>query len=213
MAKWNKQYDHESLRDERQYGFYWYSGLWHVIRPILIVLTAMVLVFGVGSSVYSVIDEKFISAVDPNDQTEIAFSVQTGQSLTRVSNNLADAGIIKNRSVFKYYCDFAGLGQKIQAGDYQLKKSMNIFQIAEKLTTGDGKPMTTTITIIPGWTVENIAAKLVEQGVFKDTADFLKLCKTGEGLNDYYFIQDELKTQRRERTQVPAGRVPRPQYL
>ena len=72
---------------------------------------------------------------------------------------------------------------------------MNIFQIAEKLTTGDGKPMTTLITVIPGWTVEDIANKLVQQGVLKDSAEFLELCRTGKGLTDYTYIQDELKTQ------------------
>ncbi|HNW87276.1 MAG TPA: endolytic transglycosylase MltG [Candidatus Limiplasma sp.] len=196
MAKHRRDYDHESLRDERQYGFYWYSGLWNVIRPILIVLTALVLVFGLASGIYQQIEEKYISAVAPDDTAQIPFSVENGQSLTRVANNLMSAGIIKNQSVFKYYCDFAGLGQKIQAGDYQLSKSMNIFQIAEKLTTGDGKPMTTTITVIPGWTVEDIAAMLVEKGVFKTTDAFLQLCRSGEGLSDYYFIQDELKTAR-----------------
>lgn len=196
MAKRNRQYDHESLRDERRYGFYWYSGLWNVLRPILVGLTALVLVFGLCSTLYGKIDEKYISAVDPRDATEIPFTVESGQSLTRVSANLATAGIIKNQTVFKYYCDFAGLGQKIQAGDYQLTRSMNIFQIAEKLTTGDGKPMTTVITLIPGWTVEDIGAYLVKEGVFKDAADFLTLCRTGEGLSDYYFIQDELNTER-----------------
>ena len=34
----NREYDHESLRDEREYGFYWYSGLWNILRPVLIVL-------------------------------------------------------------------------------------------------------------------------------------------------------------------------------
>ena len=196
MARHIRDYDHESLRDERQYGFYWYSGLWNILRPILVVLTSLVLVFGLATGAYQIVEDKYISAVAPDDVTQVPFSVENGQSLTRVANNLLSAGIIKNQSVFKYYCDFAGLGQKIQAGDYQLSKSMNIFQIAEKLTTGDGKPMTTTITIIPGWTVEDIAAKLVEQGVFKDSAAFLQLCRSGEGLNDYYFIQDELKTAR-----------------
>ena len=196
MARWDKDYDHETLRDERQYGFYWYSGLWHLLRPILVALTALVLVFGIASTVYGVIDEKFISAVNPADQAEIPFTVESGQSLTRVSTNLATQGIIKNHSVFKYYCDFAGLGQKIQAGDYKLKKSMNIFEIAEMLTTGDGKPMTMVITVIPGWTVTDIAAMLKEQGMFKDTTEFLNLCRTGEGLSDYYFVQDELKTAR-----------------
>ncbi len=206
MARWDQHYDHETLRDERQYGFYWYSGLWNLLRPFLVLLTALVLVFGIGTSVYAMIDDQYLSAVDPTDATEIPFSVVSGQSLTRVSNNLAEAGIIKSRSMFKYYCDFAGLGQKIQAGDYVLAKNMNIFQIAELLTTGDGKPITTVITIIPGWTVEAIAAMLQEQGVFKDTTSFLNLCRTGEGLDGYYFIQDALKTARvRERKYLLEG--------
>lgn len=183
-------------QDEREYGFYWYSGLWRVLRPLLGWLTAGVLVFGLCATLYGVLDDKFLSAVDPKDSTEVSFSVTSGQSLTRVANNLEEAGIIKNRSVFKYYCDFAGMGQKIQAGDYQLTRSMNIFQIADKLTTGDGKPITTNITIIPGWTVEDVANYLQEQGIFQNTEAFLTLCRTGEGLSDYYFIQDELKTDR-----------------
>lgn len=196
MANGNREFDHETLRDERQYGFYWYSGLWRVLRPVLVGLTALVLVFGLGTTLYAGFEERFISAVDPQDAADISFSVTSGQSLTRVANNLEEAGIIKNRTVFKYYCDFAGLGQKIQAGDYQLKRSMNIFQIADRLTTGDGKPMTTLITVIPGWSVEDIAAMLLEQGVFKDSEAFLTLCRTGQGLSDYYFIQDELQTKR-----------------
>lgn len=196
MAKLDQPYDHESLRDERRYGFFWYSGLWHLLRPILVVLTAMVLVFGLGSTAYNYLDDKYISPVDPADQTEVPFTVESGQSLAKVSANLKTQGIIKNSSVFKYYCDFAGMGQKIQAGDYQLTKSMNIFQIADKLTTGDGKPITLDMTIIPGWTVEDVARYLVAQGVWKDSTDFLSLCKSGNGLSDYYFIQDEMKTAR-----------------
>jgi UPF0755 protein len=88
------------------------------------------------------------------------------------------------------------MGQKIQAGDYQLTKSMDIFQIASLLTSGDGKPITMNITVIPGWTVEDVAAYLVEQGVLKDSSEFMQLCRTGEGLTGYYFIQDELTTDR-----------------
>ena len=192
----NKDYDHETLRDERQYGFFWYSGIWHILRPVLIVITSLLIVFGVVSTVYGVVNDKFLSPVDPGDQTEIAFTVENGSSLTRVSNNLESQGLIKSRTFFKYYCDFAGLGQKIQAGDYMIKKSMSMFEIADLLTTGDGKPITANITIIPGTTIENIAAALKEKGIFQDTTEFLALCKTGEGVTDYYFIQDELKVER-----------------
>ena len=190
-----REYDHETLRDEREYGFYWYSGIWNILRPVLIALAALLIVFGLISGAYSAIDEHFLSPVDPADPNEYAFSVESGNSLTRVANNLQEQGLIKNRTFFKYYCDFAGLGQKIQAGDYLIKKSMDMFEIADLLTTGDGNPITTDITIIPGTTVETIAESLKEKGIFDDTAEFLNICKTGEGVTDYYFIDEELKTE------------------
>ena len=198
MARQNRdrEYDHESLRDEREYGFFWYSGIWYFLRPVLVVVLALLLVFGLFSTAYSLIDEHFLSAVDPADAVEVPFTIDSGASLTRVSNLLEEQGLVKNRSVFKYYCDFVGLGQKIQAGDYQLSRSMNMFTIIDKLTTGDGRPMTTNITVIPGWTVEDVAEKLTEQGIIKDKEAFLQQCRVAEGLTDYYFIQDVVKTNR-----------------
>jgi UPF0755 protein len=183
-------------QEERQYGFYWYSALWRVLREVLILVAALVLVFGLLSGVYNGIEENYFSAVDAADNTEFAFSVESGQSLTRVATNLEEAGLIKNSTVFKYYCDFIGFGQKIQSGDYQIQKSMNIIEIAELLTTGDGKPLTSMITVIPGWTVEDVADMLVKEGIFDDTAAFLSLCRSGDGLTDYYFILEELETDR-----------------
>ena len=194
--KRTREYDHESLRDEREYGFYWYSGIWHILRPVLIGLAALVLVFGLLSTGYGAIHDSFLSAVDPRDTTEVPFSIASGSSLSKVANHLEQQGLIKNHSVFKYYCDFAGLGQKIQAGDYQLSKSMDMFAIADKLTTGDGRPMTAKITLVPGSTVEDLAAMLKQKGLITDEAAFLRQCRTGEGLTDYYFLQDELKTER-----------------
>jgi len=192
----HSEYEPVHQQEERQYGFYWYSALWRLLRSLLIGLAALVLVFGLLSGIYNSINENYLSAVDTNDQTEIPFSVESGQSLTRVASNLEKQGLIKNHSVFKYYCDFIGFGQKIQAGDYHITKSMNIFQIAELLTTGDGKPLTTMITIIPGWTVEDIANMLLEENILSDTKSFLSLCKTGDGLSGYYFIRNALESNR-----------------
>ena len=189
-------YDAQPKQEDRQYGFYWYASLWRVLRSVLIIVTALVLVFGLLTGLFNYVDEQYFSAMDPNDDTGIPFSIESGQSLTRVAGNLEAQGLIHNRSVFKYYCDFIGFGQKIQAGDYMIKKNMNVFEIAELLTTGDGKPLTKMITIIPGWTVEDVADMLKEEGVFKDTTEFLSLCKSGEGLSDYYFIREELATDR-----------------
>ena len=41
--KKKRNYTYRSMRDERQYGLYWYSGLWHILRPVLVVLGAVIL--------------------------------------------------------------------------------------------------------------------------------------------------------------------------
>ena len=45
-------YDYEELRDERKYGFFWYSGLWGILRPVLVGLGALLIVFGLISMAY-----------------------------------------------------------------------------------------------------------------------------------------------------------------
>lgn len=178
------------MRDEREYGLYWYSGLWNILRPILIACATLVVVIGLIYTGWTKIYDGFLSPMEPGSTEEVGFTVENGQSLTKVSNNLEAAGLIHNRSVFKYYCDFAGMGQKIQAGSYKLTRSMTMSEIADQLTTGDGNPIVRNITLIPGWTVEDFAEKLASDGVVADKNAFLELCKTGDAFTDYYYIAD-----------------------
>ena len=185
-----KKYTYRSMREERKYGLYWYSGLWMILRPILVGLTVLVLVIGIGMTVWGKLYGSFLAPVDQEDPQEYTFEVGSGESLNRVATNLEDAGLIRNRSVFKYYCDFAGMGQKIQVGTYTLRKDMTMTEIAELLTAGDGNPLVRNITLIPGETVEEFAAKLVKNGVLQSADHFLELCRTGLEFSDYYYIAD-----------------------
>ena len=192
MKKNNDTY--QSIRDERQYGPYWYSLLWRVVRPLLVLAGSLLVVVGILSSVWNAVYDAYLAPPDGENHAQIAFSVESGQSLTKVANNLEAAGLIRNRTVFKYYCDFAGLGQKIQSGSYLLAPSMTMGEIAQQLTMGDGNPIVRNITLIPGWTLEEFAVKLVEDGVLADSAEFLELCRTGEMFSEYYYIADMLAT-------------------
>ncbi len=194
MSKKKKDYTYRSMRDEREYGPYWYSALWRLIRPVLVMAGALIVVIGLLWGAWNAVYDTFLAPADTQSQQEIGFTVESGQSLTRVANNLEAAGLIRNRTVFKYYCDFAGMGQKIQAGSYLLKPSMTMTEIAEQLTMGDGNPIVRNITMIPGWTIEDFAAKLVHDGVLTDSAEFLELCRTGAQFSDYYYIADVLSS-------------------
>ena len=187
-----KEYTRETLIEEREYGLYWYSWLWHLIRPVLVFVCALLLLIGLISFGWEKVSSIYIDPVDKSDNTPVTFVVEPGDSLTRVSNNLQNQNLIRNRSVFKYLADFMGFGQKIQAGEYTLSRSMSINQIADQLTSGDGKPIVRTITIIPGWTVENIADYFIKEGIIKDKELFLQKSRAGTEFSAYYYISDVL---------------------
>lgn len=198
MAKKKKRSRREiserQLHEEGRYGFFWYDWAWRLLRPVLVLLTSFVIVCGAAYTGVQYVEELFFAPVDSGDTAEVEFDVPSGSSLSTVARNLEEAGLIHNHTVFKYMADFMGMGQKIQSGDYLLSRSMSATEILDQLLSGDGKPLTTKITIIPGWTVENIAAYLVEQGILREQDEFLALCKTGESYTGYYFIEEMMKT-------------------
>ena len=198
----HEEYTPEKLVEEREYGLYWYSWLWTLLRPVLVFACSILLLVGVISFAWGKFAGVMIDPVNPKDKTPITFEIKSGESLTRVANNLQGQNLIRNRSVFKYYADFMGFGQKIQAGSYTLDRGMTIFQIAEQLTRGDGKPIVRNITIIPGWTVEGIADYLVKENIIRDREAFLALCRTGQQFADYYYVNDLLA----------SGTVPQRKY-
>ena len=196
MAKKKKRSGHlteRELHERRRYGFFWYDWLWRILRPALVFLASFVIVCGLVYTGYRKIDAMFFAPVDAKDTTVVEFEVASGSSLSTVSKNLEEAGLIRNHSVFKYMADFMGMGQKIQSGDYELTRAMSATDILDELISGDGKPLTAKITTIPGWTVEDIANYLVEHKILKWADEFLSLCKTGEAYSGYYFIEDMLK--------------------
>ena len=187
-----KEYTYRSIRDERQYGFFWYSALWRVLRPVLVTITVLVLTVGICMTVWNKLYGEFAAPADQEDPSEYTFEITSGQSLNRVASNLESAGLIRSKTVFKYYCDFAGMGQKIQVGTYALRKNMTMTEIAEQLTAGDGIPLVRNITLIPGETVEDFAAKLVKNGTLETADRFLELCRSGKEFSEYYYVADVL---------------------
>ena len=197
MAKKNKRsgrLTERELHERRRYGFFWYDWLWRILRPALVFLASFVIVCGLVYTGYRQVDAMFFAPVDAQDERVVEFEVASGSSLSSVSRKLEEAGLIHNHSVFKYMADLMGMGQKIQSGDYELKRSMSSTEILDQLIAGDGKPLTMRITIIPGWTVEDIAAYLVEQDILKTKEEFLAACKDAAAYSGYYFIEETMKT-------------------
>ena len=188
----HKEYTNESLHKEREHGIFWYNWLWSIVRPFLIGVCVILIIAGLITSTVGKINDSFFAPIDVNDETQILFAIKSGSSLTRVSNSLKEKQLIHNSSVFKYYADFLGYGQKIRAGDYILKRSMGLREILDTLTTGDGKPIVRTITIVPGWTLQDIANYLVDMRAITTSDIFMNAVQNTNDFVGYYYIDDVL---------------------
>ena len=70
-----KDYTQESLLKEREYGLFWYSWLWTVLRPLLIALCVFLVVAGVAMAAWNWVNREFFAPVDAKNPEEITFVV------------------------------------------------------------------------------------------------------------------------------------------
>lgn len=187
------RYTAKTLHRDREYGFFWYSGLWRVVRPVLVFLCALIILAGMVFTGVKKVNEMFFMAVEPGNPERVDFTISSGSSVTTIGQNLYDAGLIRNRGIFKYIIQFKGLTSRIQYGYYPLSRDMDVNQIIDILCKGSATNERT-ITIIPGWTVEDIAAYLKRQGALTDTVAFLALSNDMERFQDVsYSLQHALE--------------------
>ena len=170
-----------------------YAGIWKLIRPAIVYGCAFIALVGLMSTGWQSLNQYFLAPMDPADDAAVAVTVSSGSSLSLVSRQLEEKGLVRNSTVFKYYADLMGMGQSIQSGNYEMSRAMSAADLLERLVSGDGRPKTLRITIIPGWTVENTADYLVENKVFASKDQFLSLCRTGDAFKDVYFVQSVLQ--------------------
>ncbi len=181
-----ERYNVKTLHEEREYGFFWYEWLWKVMRPVLIFLCSLLIVVGLVTVVWSRLDENFFRPVEPGSVETVAFEVKNGQTITSIGDALEDAELLKNGSVFRYIVSFRGLQNAISYGTYDLSKGMDVFEIIDELSSGN-QTNERAITIVPGWTVEDVADYLVSQGAIPSRDDFLRLCNEPERFTNYSY--------------------------
>ena len=170
----SERYNIRALHEERAYGLYWYAWLWKVIRPVLIFLCSALLVIGMVSMGYQRIYDEFLAPVSESADV-VTFRVERGETVTAIGRKLEEANLLRNRVVFRYLVQFRGLTSQISYGNFRLSPSMNVNQIIELLTNGS-QTNERTITIVPGWTCEDIADYLVGLEALESRDEFLALC-------------------------------------
>lgn len=100
----------------------------------LFILTFSLLFFGAGFFLFWW--WQVGEPVDAQDLEKHVFVVPKGFGVGAIAGKLKEQGLIKSQLAFKLMAAREGLGNSLQAGDFYLNKSMNLFEIIQSLTHG-----------------------------------------------------------------------------
>jgi UPF0755 protein len=124
------------------------------------------------------------------DPSPVDFRVTLGELPADVAAHLQNQGLIKNADLFVNLVKYLHVGEKIQAGEYVLNRTMTMDEIIAALQHGRAKMVI--VTIRPGWRAEEIADYLATLGLANFNKDqFLQLVQAGK--YDYWFMRDRPK--------------------
>lgn len=132
-----------------------------------------------------------ISPVDSASQDSISFTIDKGETIDSIITRLKSENLVRSKAAMKISITSQGLAKQIQAGEFQLSRSLTAEQIAQTLTVGRSDIK---ITLIEGWRREEIAQELAKKfeslGSAFDETKFLTLTQGKEGylFPDTYFL-------------------------
>ncbi|MDY3025948.1 MAG: endolytic transglycosylase MltG, partial [Candidatus Faecivicinus sp.] len=153
---------------------FWYAWLWKLLRPVMIFLCSALIVIGIVTKGYNMVYDRFLAPANSLDASLVDFEVKSGDTVSGIGQSLEQDGLLRNQKVFKYLVQFKGLTNSLSYGTYKLSPSMTVDEIITELTSGN-QTNERVITIIPGWTAEDVADYLVGIGAIADRNEFLTL--------------------------------------
>lgn len=161
------------------------AGFGRTLLKALVVTLIVVLVAGGGTGYYFV--NRYQKNLEPVllAAEEQIFTVESGWSLTRIAQELAAAGLIKDADSFVTLGQREGQAENLKAGRYILAASMSSREILTELV--NGQLLTMQFTVPEGYTTKQICQLFVDRGI-SDEASFWEAVVVGE--YNYDFLEE-----------------------
>ena len=156
------------------------------------VISSIIIIFLIVVSVILGID--YISTENrpltkEKDESTISITVNNGDTLYGVFEKLKEENIMPNVFFAKVYLKLNHISDKIMVGDYTINTNVTLKELINILQSGIGT--TKKITFPEGYTVEEIAQTLQENGIIKADS-FLKAVKN-YNVPSYITLNNEKK--------------------
>ena len=98
------------------------------------------------------------------DEAIVTVTVAEGDTAAQVADTLADAGLIRQKWLFRLYCAVAGAEKRITPGTYDLNAIFDYHALVNGMAS-TGRRATATVTVPEGYECREIFALLEEKGV------------------------------------------------
>ncbi|MCC7103983.1 MAG: endolytic transglycosylase MltG [Chloroflexi bacterium] len=139
-----------------------------IVIALAICAGAAIAVYGVLGGVSIVgrtTGASFDAPVDPSGATQV-FTVKKGDTANSIGDALQRAGLIRSTLAFRMAIESRNLGNRIEAGDYELSPALSTGEIIDVLARG-AQARGRTVTVPEGWRIAQIGARLEAQGIVK----------------------------------------------
>jgi UPF0755 protein len=176
----------------------------NVIKGIL-ALTMILGVVAAGVVIFLVMSQTLKASEPQTPKEPVTFTIEAGQSVSQIADNLKTAGIIDNPDFFRLRLKLRGADGDLKAGKFQLVPGTDLDELITTLSTTP-KEFGIKFTIIEGLRLEEVAERLEAKNIVSATR-FLQLANTPEGAAT--FQNDFLVNSGKPAGQGP-GRVPLP---
>lgn len=189
-----------TVKDKKRGPFYSHP----LVRKLLVYIISLCIVVGTTTFGIKYIYNRFTKAVDINDNSDVVVVIPMGTSVRGIGSILYDEGIIRNKGAFKLLLEFSDNASDIKAGKYKLKKSMDLAEVIDSITSGEGAIPQIKFTIPEGRTVKQIANALEESDKFNFTeAEFIEEASNIEKYKKKFPVLQGISEDRLDLEQYP----------
>ena len=140
----------------------------------------------------------YLTSAPQDFPTGRIINIETGATLTEISNVLAEKSVINSPLFFKLSVRYIERDSMAIAGDYFFDKPLSVFDVAKKITQGEYGLTPVKVTILEGTTISEMAEVFEEKFSEFDSERFLELATSSEGYlfpDTYSFLSNTREDQ------------------
>lgn len=167
-------------KNPHTYGLF---GIPHMVSTAIWLVLVLFIGAGMGRMIWQVAADMLAFG---RENQPVTITIVEGDDLDDIAEKLYNMGLIRYKSVFKFYGKLANAEQKIMSGTYYLNTIYDYNALVKKMSSY-GARATTDVVIPEGYTCAQIFHLLEQKGVC--TAAKLEQAAMNADLSKYWFLE------------------------